>query len=274
MGYTAKTPMLFRSPIHANLLPVWMMITLLVIPGISCGKNINRGERPAIEDNREMENYEELGRPSHKIWDALLKSFVSADGKVNYPGMKSELKNLDAYLNHLAEYKPSANWTREESLAYWINAYNAFTIKLIVDNYPLQSILELKSGKVWDWNWIRLHGESYSLNQIEHEIIRTEYDEPRIHFALVCAAISCPPLLNRAWQAENLESDLRRRTEEFINNTKYNYERNGKLFLSKIFEWYRSDFGNLQKFLNKYLKISISSDTPIVFIDYDWSLNE
>jgi hypothetical protein len=211
--------------------------------------------------------------PSHEAWDALLQQYVNAIGKVNYRGLLAEGPRLQAYLDALAAQAPDQSWPRDEKLAYWINAYNAFTVKLILDHYPLASILDLHGGKTWDVRWIELGGQTYSLNQIEHEIIRPQFREPRIHFAVNCAAVSCPPLLNRAWTAARLEADLERQTEKFINNPAYNQLSAAAVRVSKIFEWYAEDFGGLIAYLNRYGAEPIDAGAQVSFLEYDWRLN-
>lgn len=212
--------------------------------------------------------------PSHAAWDALLQQAVSENGKVNYKTFKNNKTALEAYLKTLSDNPPQESWSRAEKMAYWINAYNAFTIGLIADNYPLASILKLDSGKTWDVKRIALGDKKYSLNQIENDILRPQYKDARIHFALNCAAKSCPPLYNRAFTAENLETNLEARTKAFLNNTRYNTITASKASLSKIFEWYAADFGELQKFLNRYANTPLKSGATIEYLEYDWDLNE
>jgi Protein of unknown function, DUF547 len=214
------------------------------------------------------------GAPAHDAWDALLQKHVDADGKVDYKGFKSDKADLEAYLKTLADNPVQAEWSRAEKMAYWINAYNAFTVKLIVDNYPTKSILNFDGGKTWDVKRIALGGKKYSLNQIENDILRPQYKDARIHFAVNCAARSCPPLYNRAFTAENLESALEARADAFINNTGYNKISTTKANVSKIFEWYAADFGDLKKYLNKYSKKQLNASSAIVYNEYDWDLNE
>jgi hypothetical protein len=211
--------------------------------------------------------------PSHETWDALLRQYVSATGKVDYRRLRDEGARLQAYLDALAAQAPDQSWPRDERLAYWINAYNAFTVKLILDHYPIASILDLHSGKTWDVRWVELGGQAYSLNQIEHEIIRPQFREPRIHFAVNCAAVSCPPLLNRAWTAARLEADLESQAKKFINNPAYNQLGAGAVRLSKIFEWYAEDFGDLIAYLNRYAANPIDPGAAVSFLEYDWRLN-
>lgn len=210
----------------------------------------------------------------HSALDALLRQYVSSSGKVNYKGLKSSQAKLDAYLKTLEQNPPQNSWSRNEKLAYWINAYNAYTLKLIVDNYPTSSITNLKGGKPWDVKWINIGGKSYSLNNIENDIIRPRFKEPRIHFAVNCAAKSCPPLLNRAWTASNLNSNFEKQTKNFINNSKYNSISTNSVKVSKIFDWYGVDFGNLIDYLNKYSDTKIDAGAKVEFMEYDWQLNE
>lgn len=212
--------------------------------------------------------------PTHAAWDSLLQQYVSENGQVNYKGLKANPAALVAYCQLLADNPPQENWSRETQLAYWINAYNAFTMKLIVDNYPTASILRFDSGKTWDVKRIVLGGKKYSLNQIENEIIRPQFKEPRIHFAINCAAKSCPPLYNHAYTAANLDSTLEIRAKQFINHPDYNTLSANKAAVSKIFDWYGADFGDLKKYLNRYAKTPVKATATVTFKEYDWNLNE
>jgi hypothetical protein len=121
---------------------------------------------------------------------------------------------------------------------------------------------------------IKLANKKYSLNKIENEILRPQFKDPRIHFAVNCAAKSCPPLYNHAYTAENLETTLEARTKTFINNTKYNTLTSKSVKISRIFEWYSADFGNIQAFLNKYSNKKINSEASVEYNEYNWDLNE
>ncbi len=232
-------------------------------------------ERPAVVEEPKLKPSLPLAVAfSHVAWDSLLQKYVGATGQVNYKGLKADPAGLQAYCRLLAENTPQDNWSRAEKLAYWINAYNAFTMKLIVENYPTASILRFDGGKTWDVKRITLGGKKYSLNQIENEIIRPQFKEPRIHFALNCAAKSCPPLYNRAYTAENLETVLESRAKQFINNASYNTFSAGKAVVSKIFDWYGADFGDLKKYLNRYVSTPIKATATVSFKEYDWDLNE
>lgn len=210
---------------------------------------------------------------NHQMLHALLKKFVSSEGVVNYKELKSSEKDLDAYIELLQNNPIENDWNRNKKLAFWINSYNAFTIKLILSNYPLNSITDLEGGKPWDKKWISLNGQIYSLNDIENTIIRPRFKEARIHFAVNCAAKSCPKIGNFAYEENTLNTLLEKQTRSFINN-KENSITPDKVQVSKIFEWYATDFGDLISFLNTYSNVKINEDATIEFIEYDWSLNE
>lgn len=210
----------------------------------------------------------------HVLWDVQLGQFVSDKGVVDYSGWQSQEAALDKYLEALSKAVPTKSTPADVEMAYWINAYNAFTVKLILDNYPIKSIMKLDNGKVWDRKWIVLGNATYSLNDIEHEILRKEFDDPRIHFAVNCAAQSCPPLWNRAFTKDNLDLGLEKRTRTFINNPVYNSLHKNKLTLSKIFDWYRQDFGDLVAYVSQYTNMGIDKSATVNFHEYDWSLNE
>ena len=211
--------------------------------------------------------------PSHSAWDQLLQKHVSQSGQVDYAGFQRDQDQLNAYLKNLSDQLPKSSWERDARLAYWINAYNAYTVKLILDHYPVKSIRDIYDGSPWDAKWIKLEKEIFSLNRIEHQIIRKRFDEPRIHFAVNCAAQSCPPLLNRAFTAEKLEEMLQSATRDFVNDPAYNKISTNTLRLSKIFDWYAEDFKNIRRFINQYSATAISADISIDYLDYDWSLN-
>jgi len=211
---------------------------------------------------------------NHQLLDSLLQKHVSDAGKVNYKALKADKDSLDAYCQMLAGNPVQENWSREEKMAYWINAYNAFTLKLIVDNYPTKSILNFDGGKTWGVRRIKLGDKKYSLNNIENDVLRPQFKDPRIHFAINCAAKSCPPLWNHAYTAENLETTLEARTRGFINNSKFNTLTATRAEVSKIFDWYSTDFGDLKKFLNKYSSVKLKSTSTVIFNEYNWDLNE
>ena len=222
---------------------------------------------------------------SHKMYDELLQQYVDEKGMVDYQGLKQNRAKLKSYLSMLEANAPTNTWTRDQKLAYWINAYNAFTLELILEHYPVGSIKDIGSAiKIpfvntpWDIKFINIGEEEYDLNNIEHGIIRKEFEEPRIHFALVCAAVSCPKLQNRAFQPDKLDQQLTKAAKEFLADpTKNSFKGSNQATLSKIFNWYGGDFNNngtLIEYINQYAPKELSKDANIDWKDYDWALNE
>lgn len=212
----------------------------------------------------------------------LLKKHVNASGLVNYKGFQKDKAGLESYLKILSDNPPQDNWSENEQKAYWINAYNAFTVSLILQNYPVKSIKDI-AGKIykvntpWDIKFINIGGKKYDLNNIEHGILRKKYNDPRIHFALVCASISCPKLRNEAFLGSQLDAQLEDAGKDFVNDESKNKISADKAHLSKYFSWYKDDFtknGSLEDFINKYSPTKINANTKIGSLDYNWSLNE
>jgi hypothetical protein len=230
-------------------------------------------ETPKPTAKQETPETSESAKPNHALFNTLLSEYVSVNGNVDYKGIKANKAKLEAYLKELDNKTTASDWSREEKLAYWINAYNAHTIKLIIDNYPVAHITDLSGGKPWDVKSISIGGKKYSLNNIENDIIRPQFKDPRIHFAVNCAAKSCPPLANQAYTATNLNQLLETRTRKFINSSANTISPN-TLNLCKIFEWYATDFGDLKTYISKYAKSPIDNTPKITYKEYDWSLNE
>jgi len=211
----------------------------------------------------------------HSAWNQLLQKHVSDQGNVDYKGFRADNKAFNSYLKSLSENPPQNSWSEDETLAYWMNVYNAFTVKLILDNYPTNSIKDIDGP--WGQRFIKIGEKWYTLNDVEHRIIR-KMNEPRIHFALVCAAVSCPRLYNKAFTAGNLEKDLAMLTRGFLNDNSKNELSRNSIKLSKIFKWYGGDFkkngSSLIDFLNQYSEVSISTNVKKSFMDYNWKLNE
>ena len=213
----------------------------------------------------------------------MLRQHVDEDGFVNYEGFLQDSDELEDYLVILSEGVPDKDWTDEEKLAFWINTYNAFTIKLILDHYPVTSIKKIKWGipfinSVFDIQFFKIGGISYDLNKIEHGILRKQFDEPRIHFAINCASISCPPLKNEAYVAERLDKQLTEAAETFLADKMRNKISGDVVEISKIFSWFRRDFVSDEQtfiqFLNQYSPTVISEKADIRYLKYDWNLND
>lgn len=238
--------------------------------------NLNRTRVPSLPSKTDDVVKEETPKtnaaPSHSAWNTILSENVSATGSVNYAAIKRKEGDLDAYLKLLAENPVENSWSRNEKMAYWINLYNASTVKLIVANYPLKSIQSIENGKPWDKKWIKSGGKTYTLNEIENSILRPQFKDARIHFAVNCAAQSCPRLMNKAFTAANLESLLEQNAKWFVNSN-FNKISANKIEISKIFKWYEDDFGNIITYLNKYSTKKIEDDAKIYYLEYDWNLN-
>ncbi len=214
-----------------------------------------------------------FAQPNYDAYNAFLQKNVSTTGAVNYKNIKKNKADLDKIVATFAAKTPDKTWAKNDALTYWLNAYNLFTIQLIVDNYPLKKITDLDGGKPWDVKRIELAGQKYSLNQIENDIIRPTFKDARIHFAINCAAKSCPTLLNKAFFSATVQTTLEQRTKAFV-NSKANVLAEKNVKISKIFDWYKADFGEINVFLSKYSTTKITKDAKIEFATYDWNLNE
>lgn len=246
----------------------------------------------------------------HQPFDEILQKYVS-DGRVNYRALREDRSRLETYLKSMEQVAPAdfEQWTREEKMAFWINGYNAITIEGILRNYPIHygnmvnrlrfpknSIRQI--GGFWKTVFVKPLGKSLTLNDIEHEILRKKFKDPRVHFVLVCASVGCPKLQNHAFFAENLAQQLEQAARNFVNspqNVQLNRQKN-VLYLSSIFEWYKGDFTfsgahearftgygknwyGVLEFLFRYLpeterQFILTQKPDIKTLDYDWTLNE
>lgn len=211
----------------------------------------------------------------HSQWDQLLKKYVDNKGWVNYNGFKKDQAKLDEYLKMLSVNNPTNDWNVQELLAYYINLYNAATVKLIVENYPVKSIKDIDAP--WTKGRVAVGNKMLSLGGIENGILR-KMNEPRIHFAINCASISCPKLLDEAYTARKINEQLDRATKEFINSDKNDISANNPK-ISFIFDWYAKDFTvNGKKdvigYINKYSNTKINPGATLSYKNYNWDLNE
>ncbi|MDC0304135.1 DUF547 domain-containing protein [Flavobacteriales bacterium] len=219
--------------------------------------------------------------PNHSPWSELLVAYVDSTGWVNYKGFVQDSVKLNAYLTNLSKCTPSAKWKEEEKLAYWINVYNAFTVKLIVEHYPVASIKDIKKGipfinSVWEMDFFKIGGEDYNLSNVEHDILRKGFNEPRIHFAIVCGSKSCPRLLNEAYEAEKLGYQLMIQTRNFMDDNSKNEIEVEEIRISSIFKWFEKDFTQgftIQEFIRPYSKRDFLSSAKVKYLSYDWDLN-
>jgi hypothetical protein len=213
----------------------------------------------------------------HGAFDRILRDHVKR-GRVDYAAIKARAKkDLDRYVHALSQAKLDG-LSRGEKLALYLNAYNANVIKAVVERYPLASVAKVKG--FFDRKKIRVAGSTLTLNALEHQVIRKRFAEPRIHFALVCAARSCPPLPSRAFSAKRLEQDLERLTRSFLNSREGARITRGRVTVSKLFEWYGEDFtraaGSVGAFVAKYRDQGAERFRrgPVGFHPYDWALND
>lgn len=223
----------------------------------------------------------------HQDLTKALKTHVR-DGRVAYQALKSDRSNLNAYLTRTEGVKSSEfdRWNQDQQIAYLVNVYNARTLELILDNYPLKSIKKIGwlPGAAWRKKFVPLFGSKVSLGHIEHEILRKKYNVPEIHFALVCAARGCPPLRNEAYSAGHLNEQLAEQGRGFLGNSAKNRVSltEKRVYLSPIFDWFKEDFekksGSVTAFVKLYLPRDqadkITDDFRISYTEYDWSLNE
>lgn len=231
---------------------------------------------------------------TYRIYNEILKQAVVIKGHqsfVDYTKLKSDTSKLDEFTDGI-EYigkDEFDNWSREQQMAFLINAYNAFTIQLILTKYPVDSIKAyggLFVNSPWEKEFFTLFGKKSTLNHIEHDLLRKLYKEPRLHFVLVCAAKSCPPLRDEAYISGKLEQQFSKAAINFMRDPErnhFNVDRN-KIEISKIFKWYKKDFVSSAGSINAYVAPFMTDDvvlqtliankeTKVNYLDYDWSLN-
>ena len=235
---------------------------------------------------------------SYKDYTQVLNTYVDDAGLIDYQGLQANREQLDKFNQSLAAVSPEtyAAWSEPEQIAFWMNAYNSLTLQSIIDQDPLPESIRDISG-VWNRRKFSIAGESQTLDNIEHDILRQDFDEPRLHVALVCAAISCPPLRNEPYLPEKLDAQLNDQVAKFIvspHGFKLDRQQN-KVYLSSIFKWYGKDWvdtygvkdqfaGNSKQravinFLSQYLnpeerRYLETESYKVDHLDYDWSLNQ
>jgi len=212
------------------------------------------------------------------IFNDLLQKYVTKDGIVDYKSFKNDEAKLDRFIAYLEKTTPDNSWSANKQKAFWINAYNAYTIKIILENYPLKSIMDIKQeGKTaWKIPFAKVGGDTYTLDHIEHEILRKKLFDPKIHVGVNCASGSCPKLGNVAFTEENVDAQLTELMNAFINDASRNKIDKKKVQISEIFNWFKDDFtknGSVIDYLNKYSNSEIKSNAKISYLKYDWSLN-
>jgi len=219
----------------------------------------------------------------HSAFDTLLHKHVTEGGFVDYDGLKKDAAALDAYITTIGKADVET-LGRDERLAFLINAYNAFTLRLILDHYPIDSIKDIASDQRWDAKRWAFAGGTYSLNQIEHELIRPKFAEPRVHFSLVCAAVGCPPLRADAYTGARLEEQLTDQTRYVHTHPRWFRlnEAKGEVALTALYDWYGGDFtqkaSSVTAFAAQYSPelvrlINAGKEPRVTFLEYSWKLN-
>jgi len=224
---------------------------------------------------------------AHQAWDALLKKHVVLiDGgkasQLGYAAMAQDRAALRTYLGALSAVTEAQfnGWSRPQQIAFLINAYNAFTVEKILSRFPnLDSIWDFGKifGNPFKDEFFTLLGRGSSLDRIEHETLRKNYREPRVHYAVNCASIGCPMLREESYVAERLEAQLEEQARRFLSDRSRNRYRDGRLEVSKIFDWFKEDFEPRAHYFSRYaslLGMPQGAAPPLAFLDYDWSLND
>ncbi len=217
------------------------------------------------------------------VFARLLKKHV-INGRVDYDGFKKDEAELDRYLEFLS-HADTASFSEKAAFAFYINAYNAFTIKLILTKYPgIDSIKDIGgffSGP-WDIEFVQLKDKTISLGDIEHKILRPVFEDPRLHFAINCASKSCPPLRDEPYEPGRLDEQLNQQAKDFINADGNIVIKGSAIYISKIFKWFKTDFKDgVILFIRSYASNQLTEklnaagqDIKIKYLDYDWSLNQ
>lgn len=271
------------------------LLLLLLFPILAACASVERLALPAPEALPGQTLTRFAAPPGEKVdhrdWDSFLNRYVAMDthgvNRVAYGQVtQTDRTRLKGYLADLQAVDP-VQLTSDQQLAYWINLYNALTVDVVLDNYPVASIRDIKDGPLsigpWNRPLARVGGETLTLNDIEHRVIRPTFNEPRIHYALNCAAVGCPNLMDRAWRAETLERDLATAEHAYVNDPRgVRFDNRGGLILSKIYIWFREDFGPNEKAVLAYIETVAKPElrarlqhTPRVkAYQYDWALND
>ena len=252
------------------------------------------GSEPAPEAEPAGEPRAEGFDQEHALFTGILAEHVRGGG-FDYGALTKDRADLDAYIELLVAVTPEklASWERDQRYAFWINAYNAFTIQKVIDNYPLKSIRKLDKNlgitTVFEQSFIPMNAHNpdgkgeLSLNDIEHKILRPGFEDARVHAAINCASASCPPLRAEAFVASRLDAQLDEQMRLFVRDHKRNRldRRKDRLRLSEIFKWFKEDFEKDAGSVRAYLKLWLPAeehefvdDAKLEYLDYDWSLND
>lgn len=278
----------FGKEIVAVLVIVLVIVAVMIVNSgnVSAASKIYVGQKVSTKSQVSIDQID------HSSWNTLLKKYVDDNGYVNYKAWhasSADQKVLTAYLNQLSKANPSLPASKNAKLAFWINAYNAVTVYGILREYPTSSIRN-HTAKVLGYNiWKDLQlvvgGQAFSLEGIEHQILR-KMNEPRIHFAIVCASIGCPRLLNQAYTASQVQKQLDINAKDFFSRSQ-NFrfdQQNKRFYLSSILSWFGADFGANQaaqlKTIAPWLpdqaarNAAMQNSVSVSYLDYNWKLND
>ena len=267
------------------LIPVFLLF-ILVSPTVSAAPKADLWDYWLTHDEQSKQTVD------HSVWDRFLKTYVTAgsDGvnRVAYGGVSgADLQALAGYIQMLGK-APVSRLNRAEQRALWINLYNALTVQVVLDHYPVKSIrdIDISPGLFADGPWgkklLRIDGEEVSLDDIEHRILRPIWKDPRIHYAVNCASIGCPNLQPQSFTAANTDNLLDKGAGEYVNHPRGASIDNGKLIVSSIYEWFQADFGgsdsgviaHLKRYADADLKNRLGQFNRISDDRYDWTLND
>lgn len=256
------------------------LLTVLVLTqscALTTAAGITTQGQPIKKVKPDLESLKTAGAKQidHSQWTGLLQKYVDEAGFVDYKNFKNDRKALTDYLTFLSSKEPSEEWPVQELLAYYINLYNAYTVDLILKHYPVKSIKDIKGA--WTKAIVPIGNRTLALGGIENGILRKMKD-PRIHFAINCASISCPKLQGEAYTSDKIEEQLDRAASEFINSDKNELDPQN-LKLSRIFKWYKKDYlvydiKTLNEYINQYADAKVNPNAVYNFLPYDWGLNE
>ncbi|MBL4852768.1 MAG: DUF547 domain-containing protein [Robiginitomaculum sp.] len=231
-----------------------------------------------------------MAAENHNKWGIVLQKYakLDADGLVrfDYGALKAsptDMENLTAYIETLSKQKPST-FERKQAMSYWANLYNAVTVLVVVENYPVSSILKIRSGLrpgPWKRKLVTVEGEKLSLDNIEHDIMRPTYKTPLVHYMVNCASIGCPNLKPTPWSVKNFDAELDVAARAYINSPRGVYVKDGKVTASKIYKWFKEDFGDnpvgvlnhAREYADPELLSALEGKTKIKSYKYDWKIN-
>ncbi len=274
---------------------IGLLSLLILLGGCSTGTEIDFNSSNS-DSNQSSSTLEQTTNLSYDNYAKVLKKYVDNQGQVDYQALKQNRQPLDTFHQSIATLSPSVyeSWTDNEKIAFWINIYNSLTLEAIIDNYPTKSIRDIPG--VWKKLKFPVMGQELTLDQIEHQILRKQFDEPRIHMGLVCASIGCPLLRQEPFMGDKLDQQLDEQTRQFLaleRNFKIDKNEN-RVYLSSIFKWFGEDFESkyaaknqfkgsekeraVLNFIRQYLEAQnqpylTEADYKISYLDYDWSLN-